>query len=115
MPALWEGDKISPCQKSHSVCSESYLHLYCSSNYHIFSRCFPHIVNLACQAVLRMLTSMEFIDETTEGYQEYDVEGNLYNKDLIATIHSLISTVCSQVFAFTNILLINFSRLKTAV
>ena len=61
-----------------------------------------------------MLMSVEFIDETAEGYQEYDVEGKLYNKDLIATIRSLISTVCSQVFAFTNILLINFSRLKTA-
>lgn len=72
----------------------------------MFSRCFPHIVNLACQAVLKMLTRVEFIDETVEGYEEYNVEENLYNKDLIASIRSLISTVCSRVLVFTNILLI---------
>lgn len=82
------------------------LHLYRYLNYHIFSSCFPHIVNLACQAVLGMLTTVEFIDESAEDYEEYNVEGNMYNKDLIASIRSLINTVCSQVFASANILLI---------
>jgi hypothetical protein len=61
----------------------------------MFSRCFPHIVNLACQAVLGVLTSVRFIDESAEDYEEYDADVYIHDKDLIASICSLISTVCS--------------------
>jgi hypothetical protein len=65
------------------------------NTYGIFTRCFPHIVNLACKAVLGTLTEISFIDETQEGYEDYDPVSPV-GRDCIATIRSLISTVCVQ-------------------
>jgi hypothetical protein len=61
-----------------------------------------------------MLTSLEFIDDTVAGYQEYNAEDNVYNKDLIASIRALISSVRSRVFAFTSILLIDIHKIKNS-
>ena len=46
--------------------------------------CFPHIVNLACKAALAAITDLEYIDDTVEGYQDY--EPSIYQTDCIATI-----------------------------
>jgi hypothetical protein len=63
--------------------------------YETVIRCFPHIVNLACKAVLGMLTTLEYINETQEDYDPTSAFG----RDCIATIRSLISTVCSEASA----------------
>ena len=36
--------------------------------YIVFQRCFPHIVNLACQAVLKLIMNMEFAAEDATNY-----------------------------------------------
>jgi hypothetical protein len=58
-----------------------------------FARCFPHIVNLACKAVLAVLTNVVYLDDSQPGYMEYDASVP-YDRDVIATIRSFISTVC---------------------
>ena len=57
-----------------------------------FISCFPHIVNLACKAVLAAITNLVFIDDTVENYQDY--EPSVYQKNCIATIQSLVNAVC---------------------
>jgi hypothetical protein len=56
-----------------------------------FNSCFPHIVNLACKAALAAITDLTFVDETTEGYEDY--EPSNYTKDCIATIRSFVNSV----------------------
>ena len=63
---------------------------------HIF-RCFPHIVNLACKAVLGILTNTKHIDNTQDNYEEYNPD-TVYDRDLIANLRSLITSVCSKLF-----------------
>lgn len=58
--------------------------------YSTLTRCFSHIVNLACQAVIGALTDTRFMDETHEDYDP----GESYYRDIIATIRSLTSAVC---------------------
>ena len=53
--------------------------------------CFPHIVNLACKAVLAAITNLEYVDDTVEGYTDY--EPSRFSRDLIATIRSLVNSV----------------------
>ena len=76
--------------------------LFCFINtYQAFIRCFPHIVNLACKAVLGVLTELKYIDETQEGYEEYNV--NAFSRDIIALVRSMVSAVhffISEVIAF---------------
>ncbi len=54
------------------------------NTYEVFIRCFPHIVNLACKAVLGVLTELKYIDETQEGYEEYNI--NAVSRDCIALV-----------------------------
>jgi hypothetical protein len=58
----------------------------------LFNSCFPHIVNLACKAALAAITDLTYVDETTEGYSDYDPSSN-YAKDCIATARSLVNAV----------------------
>jgi len=53
---------------------------------------FPHIVNLACKAVLAAITDLTCIDDTIEGYSDYDPSFT-YAKDCIATACSLVNVV----------------------
>jgi hypothetical protein len=55
------------------------------TTYKNFIRCFPHIVNLACKAVLGVLTELKYIDETQEDYEEYDPQ-NIFQRDLVAHV-----------------------------
>ena len=64
---------------------------YFINTYEAFIRCFPHIVNLACKAVLGVLTELKYIDETEEGYEEYDV--NAFSRDCIALVRSMVTAV----------------------
>jgi hypothetical protein len=54
-------------------------------------RCFPHIVNLACKAVIVAITSLKYIDDTVEGYEDY--EPGVYSRDCIAIVRSLVNSV----------------------
>ena len=54
--------------------------------------CFPHIVNLACKAVLAAITNLKYAEDLAEGYEDY--EPALYDrKNCIATIRSLVNAV----------------------
>jgi hypothetical protein len=55
-------------------------------------RCFPHIVNLACKAVLTAITNIEYIDDTVEGYADYE-PGIYQARDVIALVRSLVNKV----------------------
>jgi spore coat protein CotH len=58
----------------------------------IFLSCFPHIVNLACKAVLAAITNLKYAEDLAEGYEDY--EPALYDaKDCIATVRSLVNAV----------------------
>ena len=60
-------------------------------------RCFPHIVNLACKAVLTSITEMKYASEQAADY----IPGwapavsiiDAIDRDPIATVQSLICTV----------------------
>jgi hypothetical protein len=54
--------------------------------------CFPHIVNLACKAVLAAITNLKYAEDLAEGYEDY--EPALYGgKDCIANVRSLVNAV----------------------
>jgi hypothetical protein len=57
-----------------------------------FFSCFPHIVNLACKAVLKAITNLDYIDDTAEEYEDYE-PGIFAKKDSIATVRSLVNAV----------------------
>ena len=59
----------------------------------IFGSCFPHIVNLACKAALAAITELAFVDDTVEGYEDYEPLAGNPNKDCIATICSFVNSV----------------------
>ena len=56
-----------------------------------FYSCFPHIVNLACKAVISAITDLKYVDDTVEGYKDY--EPGIFSRDCIAIIRSLVNTV----------------------
>ncbi|KAF8809261.1 hypothetical protein BYT27DRAFT_7222516 [Phlegmacium glaucopus] len=56
-----------------------------------FHKCFPHIVNLACKAVIVAITSLKYIDDTVEGYEDY--EPGVYSRDCIAIFQSPVNSV----------------------
>ena len=62
-------------------------------------RCFPHIVNLACKAVLISITKMEYMLEQATDYVPEgmlaDSVMNAIDCDPIATLWSLICMVCT--------------------
>ncbi|KIK03726.1 hypothetical protein K443DRAFT_94647 [Laccaria amethystina LaAM-08-1] len=58
----------------------------------LFDSCFPHIVNLACKAVLAAITDLTYIDDTIEDYSDYDPSFT-YTKDCIATARSLVNAI----------------------
>jgi hypothetical protein len=57
-----------------------------------FFSCFPHIVNLACKAVLSAITNVKYIDETAEDYEDYE-RGIYSSTDCIALVRSLVNAV----------------------
>lgn len=55
-------------------------------------RCFPHIVNLACKAVLSALTNLDYAAEpSTDAEYTYSLEA--IENDPIATLRALIRVV----------------------
>lgn len=57
-----------------------------------FQSCFPHIVNLACKAVLRALTNLDYAREPVN-LQEQRSFLDVVDGDPIATIRALIRVV----------------------
>lgn len=84
--------------KSHRIC--------CKITLILISRCFPHIVNLACHAVLGAITKLEFaaedaVDFVPSSEAPATLEEAL-NRDPIATTRSLIRgvSVCFYLLAY---------------
>lgn len=65
-----------------------YDHLYDLS----MDSCFPHIVNLACKAVLGVMTSMNYVQPGSLDYVPPDILNGIL-RDPIATLRSLIRLV----------------------
>jgi hypothetical protein len=61
-------------------------------------RCFPHVVNLACKAVIGVLMNVKHMDETQDDYEEYNPD-IVYHRDLIANFRSLATSVCSKLYS----------------
>lgn len=70
-----------------------------------FSSCFPHIVNLACKAVISAITNPKYIDDTVEDYKDYEPGIFSSSRDCIAIIRSLVNTV-SDIIIYILILLL---------
>lgn len=62
-------------------------------------RCFPHIVNLACQAALGAITDVG--EEPLPEYESYD------GKDCIVTIRALTNAVIPIFFGCYHLIIIN--------
>jgi hypothetical protein len=59
-------------------------------------RCFPHIVNLACQEVLEAITKIEYADDAADFVPPENTGYYHVDRDPIACIRSLIRSVgCS--------------------
>ena len=67
-------------------------------NFNYFFSCFPHIVNLACKAVLASITNLQYIDDTAEDYEDY--EPGIYSRDVIAIVQSLVNAVSESIIHF---------------
>ena len=76
----------------------------------ISSSCFPHIVNLACRAVLTAITDLKYVDDTIEGYQDYEPG---FSRDVIAIIRSLVNAV--SIIYNQSLLLLRRFRFLTAI
>lgn len=65
--------------------------------YQKFARCFPHIVNLACKAVLTAITQMDFASENVADFSPNKVLATSFwealQHDPIAILQSLICGV----------------------
>jgi hypothetical protein len=46
--------------------------------------------------VLGVLTELKYIDETQEGYEEYD--HNVFSRDCIALVRSMVTAVCFNIY-----------------
>lgn len=65
----------------------------------LYSRCFPHIVNLACTAVLAAITALKYAEEDADDYDPNDDNVlHLLDRDPIATLRSLIRAACVFIF-----------------
>ena len=53
-------------------------------------RCFPHIVNLACKAMLTAVTSLDYAREDAEEYTPTD---STINRDYVAVLRQAIRMV----------------------
>ena len=97
-------ERLLQCQNIAFSYKENHVRYWLSFSFSSFAteklapRCFPHIVNLACKAVLTSITNMEYASEQAT---EYVLEGmpadsvmNVIDRDPIATLRSLIRTVC---------------------
>ena len=59
-------------------------------------RCFPHVVNLACQAVLAALTNLDYAREPQTSEEQISFL-EAVDKDPIATLRALIRVVSSNI------------------
>jgi hypothetical protein len=62
------------------------------------SRCFPHIVNLACKAVLKAMTMVEYAAEDAGDFIPDQPPAETFvdalERDPVACVRSLIKAVC---------------------
>jgi hypothetical protein len=65
-----------------------------------YSSCFPHVVNLACKAVLAAITDMDF---TAENAEDYNPSGT--SPDPIVTLRTLVQVVSCTCNIFESFLM----------
>ena len=63
--------------------------------------CFPHIINLACKAVLAAITNIKYADDSAPSYEDY--EPSAFSHDCIANIRSLVNAVNSLISPFLSL------------
>ena len=80
--------------------------MYCSTkppNY--WNRCFPHIINLACKAVLRAITDLDLAHEDAVDYVPVGANVQSFldalKWDIIATVRTLVCKVSSSMSMMT--------------
>jgi hypothetical protein len=64
--------------------------------------CFPHIVNLACKAALEAITEVQLAEASAPDY-EFPPTATLDEKDSIATLRSLIVSVCHSILLLNSL------------
>jgi len=81
-----------------------YHHEFCA-NHCLLSRCFPHIVNLSCKAVLSAITSMEYAADNAPNYVPHGIAPHRsatfldsISHDPIAMVRTLVRVVCSMFY-----------------
>ena len=62
------------------------------------SSCFPHVVNLACKAVISAITDLKYVDDTVENYKDY--EPGIFLRDCMAIVQPLVNAVSNIIFYF---------------
>jgi hypothetical protein len=72
----------------------------------LINRCFPHIVNLACQAVIGKITNISLATITSEDYDPDPEAGGTEDtepqpRDVIAVLRNAIRAVCSSTMTNT--------------
>ena len=72
---------------------------HCSSKRILIAwcRCFPHVVNLACKAILAALTDLNYVREPMTAEEQVSFLDAM-DKDPIATIRTLIHVVCLSIY-----------------
>jgi hypothetical protein len=83
-----ESEKLSSNQLKREFGYSFYLSISNTFLYFFLYRCFPHIVNLACKAALAAITDLSHAGDNAQEY-----EPNYYQRDVIATVRSLVNAV----------------------
>lgn len=72
--------------------------MYCSTRPPNYSNsCFPHVINLACKAVLRAITDLDLAHENAVDYVPVGVNAQSFldalKRDVIAIVRTLVRKV----------------------
>jgi len=59
------------------------------------------MVNLACKTVIATITNIKYIDDTVEGYEDY--EPGEYSRDCIAIFQSLVNAVSAIYYSTSSL------------
>ena len=95
------GYTISSCGAAYQVSNHAHIKIHIMADI-LMVRCFPHVINLACKAVLAAVTKTDLAKETAEDHipnptgrasPPWHFQDTL-KRDPITSLHSLICNVC---------------------
>lgn len=62
-------------------------------------RCFPHVVHLACKAILKAITDVQYAENDAANFEPHGDSANTFmdaiQRDPIATLRTVVRQVCS--------------------